>query len=91
MRWWDGIADSMDGSLSKLRKIVKDREAWDAAIHGIAKSRIQFSDWTTNTTNLAEGKPQLQPSLAFLSHLGGEEANPRSTPLPSPSPDTQTQ
>ena len=52
MRWLDGIMDSMDVSLSELRELVMDREAWRAAIHGVTKIRTRLSDWTELNWNI---------------------------------------
>ena len=71
MRWLDGITDSMGMSLSKLREMLKDREAWRAAVHGVAKSRTRLSDFTFTFHFPALGKKMATHSSVLAWRIPG--------------------
>ena len=69
MRWLDGITDSMDTSLSELQELVRDKEAWRAAIHGVAKSRTRLSDWTELNWTIRRTDTEAENDLQYFGHL----------------------
>ena len=74
MRWLDGITDSMDMGLRKLKEIVKDREAWHSAVHWVAKGWTQPSDWTRRICLICFadfGKPLYQQTIIFYTVATG--------------------
>ena len=79
MRWFNGITISMDISLRKCREIVKDREAWRDAVHGVTKSQTRLSNWTTTTTQIQKTNQWLpkerQRVVGQIRYMGLRDTN----------------
>ena len=70
MRWLNGIIDTMEMTLNRLQKLVMDRAAWHAAVHGVAKSQTRLSNWNELSQRIRDGKRSIRPKLGTVCMFG---------------------